>query len=49
MKPLENMFDSIWESGWERRVWLTLLFMRWPFGLTLTVGGLVVASLKYLQ
>ncbi|MFO7886178.1 MAG: hypothetical protein R6U68_15280, partial [Desulfobacteraceae bacterium] len=24
-------------------------FMRWSFGLTLTVGGLVVASLKYLQ
>ncbi|MEA2060297.1 MAG: hypothetical protein U9P10_07295 [Thermodesulfobacteriota bacterium] len=24
-------------------------FMRWSFGLTLTVGGLVVASIKYLQ
>ncbi|MFO7884993.1 MAG: hypothetical protein R6U68_09235 [Desulfobacteraceae bacterium] len=24
-------------------------FMRWSFGLTITVGGLVVASIKYLQ
>ncbi|MFO7749615.1 MAG: hypothetical protein R6V54_05935 [Desulfobacteraceae bacterium] len=24
-------------------------FMRWSFGLTLTVGGLVVAAIKYLQ